>query len=129
MPTMKEVAREAGVSVGTVSNVLNNVSTVSEENRKKVLEAVEKLKYSPNFIARSLKTGHSKSLGLVIPDITNPFYPEVARGVEDKSNQMGYSVFLCNNDRSLDKEKQYIKVLIEKNVDGIILVKPSVDRE
>lgn len=126
MPTMKDVAREAKVSLGTVSNVLNNRSSVSEENRIKVMNAVNKLKFRPNVAARTLKTNSSKSIGLVIPDISNPFYPELARGVEDTAKKYGYSVLLCNNDRSKDKEHEYINILIEKNIDGIILVKPKV---
>lgn len=129
MATMKEVAAEAGVSLGTVSNVLNNHPSVTEENRKKVLEAVQRLKYRPNITARTLKTKASKSLGLLIPDITNPFYPEVARGAEDVAKRYGYSLFLCNNDRSIEKEREYINILIEKNVDGMILVKPSISSD
>lgn len=126
MATMKEVAKEAGVSLGTVSNVLNNVPTVTEVNRIKVSNAIKKLKYRPNAAARILKTNVSKSLGLVIPDITNPFYPELARGVEDAAKEYGYSVFLCNNDRNSGKEKEYIDALLEKSVDGMILVKPNL---
>ncbi len=124
---MKDVARVAGVSLGTVSNVLNNHPTVSEENRTKVINAVQKLNYRPNTAARTLKTKISKSIGLVIPDITNPFFPELARGVEDAAKKAGLTVFLCNNDRNIDKEREYIDVLISKNVDGIILVKPKID--
>ncbi len=129
MSTMKDVAKEAGVSLGTVSNVLNSLSTVSAENRKKVEEAVKKLRFIPNTAARSLKTNTSRSLGLSIPNIGNPFYPELARGAEDAAQKAGYSVFLCNNDRSVQKERNYVKVLLEKNVDGIILVKPGISRE
>ncbi len=126
MATMKDVAREAKVSLGTVSNVLNKRPTVTEANCIKVMNAVRKLKYRPNTAARTLKTNTSKSIGLVIPDIKNPFYPELARGVEDTAKKSGYSVLLCNNDRSVDKEREYINILIEKNIDGIILIKPKV---
>ena len=126
MATMKDVAKEAGLSLGTVSNVINNLSTVTEENRMKVMEAIKKLKYRPNIAARTLKTNTSKSIGLIIPDITNPFYPELARGVEDAAREFGYTVFLCNNDRDAIKERQYSDAFVEKNVDGIILVKSSL---
>ncbi|MDF2926519.1 MAG: transcriptional regulator, LacI family [Paenibacillaceae bacterium] len=129
MTTMKEVAAAAGVSLGTVSNVLNHHPSVTEENRRKVQEAVQRLKYRPNVAARTLKTKTSKSLGLIIPDITNPFYPELARGAEDAAKQFGYSLFLCNNDRSAEKEREYINILVEKKVDGIILVKPGIGAE
>ncbi|HEY5585823.1 MAG TPA: LacI family DNA-binding transcriptional regulator [Ruminiclostridium sp.] len=129
MGTMKDIAKEAGVSLGTVSNVLNGVQTVSEENRKKVLDTVKRHNYRPNSAARTLKTKISKSLGLIIPDITNPYYPELARGAEDAAKRCGYSVFLCNNDRNVEKEREYVNVLIEKNIDGIILVKPKLSCE
>lgn len=129
MPTMKDVAKRAGVSLGTVSNALNGRASVSEENRKKVMDAVETLNYRPNFIARNLKTNTTKSLGLVIPDISNPYYPELARGVEDTARKFGYSVLLCNNDRSQSKEREYVRILLEKKMDGIILVKPRLEAE
>ena len=126
MPTMKDVAREANVSLGTVSNVLNQRPSVSEANREKVMRAVEKLQFRPNTAARTLKTKSSRSIGLIIPDINNPFYPELARGVEDTAKKYGHSILLCNNDRNKEKEREYIDILIEKNVDGIILVKPRI---
>ena len=129
MTTIKEVAKEAGVSVGTVSNAINNLPSVSVENRRKVNDAIKKLKYRPNNAARTLKTNISKSIGLIIPDITNPFYPEVARGIEDAAKKYGYTVFLCNEDRNAHKEREYLRVLMEKNVDGIVIVKPYISIE
>ncbi|MGI6084256.1 MAG: LacI family DNA-binding transcriptional regulator [Acetivibrionales bacterium] len=126
MPTMKDVAKEANVSLGTVSNVLNNRSSVSLENREKVMRAVQKLNYRPNSIARYLKTNTTKSIGLVIPDITNPYYPELFRGVEDVAKKNMYTVLLCNTDRNQDKEREYLQILMDKKMDGIILVKPKL---
>jgi len=126
MATMKDVAREAGVSLGTVSNVLNNVSSVSEEYRDRVLSAIQKLNYRVNHAARTLKTNSSRTIGLIIPDISNPFYPELARGVEDTARKHDFSMLLCNNDRNPAKEREYIDILLEKNIDGIVLVKPYV---
>ena len=120
---MKDVAELAGVSLGTVSNVLNGLSSVSDENCSRVNDAVQKLNYRPNHAARTLKTKKSKSIGLLIPEIENPFYAEFARGVEDELNELGYNIFLCNSDRNPNKERNYIHVLLEKNVDGIILYK------
>ena len=91
---MKDVAREAGVSLGTVSNVLNNKNTVLPENQKKVLKAVERLRFRSNIVARNLKTKSSTDIGLIIPNINNPFYPELARGVEDVANAAGVTVLL-----------------------------------
>ncbi len=125
-PTMKDVAREAGVSLGTVSNVLNNKSTVLSQNKEKVLAAVRRLNFRSNPVARTLKTKSSRDIGLIIPNINNPFYPELARGVEDAANKAGYTVLLCNDDRDIKKERTYIKSLVAKNVCGIILVKPQI---
>lgn len=127
MPTIKDIAREANVSAGTVSKVLNNNPTVKAENYKKVMSAIRKLNYRPNLVARALKTKVSKSIGLIIPDITNPYYPELARGVEDIAKREGLTVFLCNTDRKASKESEYLDALINKNVDGIIIVKPQTN--
>lgn len=129
MVTIKDVAREAGVSQGTVSSVLNGKTTVKAENYNKVMDAVKRLNYQPNLTARTLKTGTSNSIGLVIPDITNPYYPELARGVEDAARAAGLTVFLCNNDRDVKKERDYVNALLNKSVDGIIMVKPQMKRD
>src|SRR5699024_4834606 len=101
--------------------ILNGKSdSFSEETKNRVLETVEEMNYKPNTLARSLITRKTKTIGLVLPDITNPFYPEVARAIEDVANSKGYSVMLCNTDNNLEKEKRYISVLKEKFVDGII---------
>ncbi len=89
MPTMKDVANRAGVSLGTVSNVLNNRASVLPDNRARVLRAVDELGFRTNMVARALKTKSSMVLALIIPNINNPFYPEFARGVEDAANQAG----------------------------------------
>jgi DNA-binding LacI/PurR family transcriptional regulator len=124
--TIKDVARVAGVSLGTASNVINNLHTVSPENRKRVLQAIKDLNYNPNHAARTLKTRRSKSIGLIIPDISNPFYPEFARGVEDAASDAGYNLFLCNSDRNINKERSYLHALMEKTVEGLILYKPQL---
>jgi len=129
MATMKDIARKSGVSLGTVSNVLNNLPSVKPKNRDKVIAAVNELGYSENLTARTLRTRLSKSIGLIIPSITNPFYPEFARGVEDAAREAGFTVFLCNNDRDGEKERKYIKELCSKSVDGIILIRPTIDND
>lgn len=128
--TIKDVANEAGVSIGTVSNVLNGLETVKEENRSKVLKTIKELGYIPNLTAQSLKTHKTKTIGLILPSIFNPFYPALARGVEDLAHNMGYTLILCNTDRDVNREKEYLDMLISKGVDGIVLVKPiiSVDK-
>lgn len=126
MVTIKEVASAAGVSPGTVSNVLNKTRSVSEETAKRVMETVEKLGYMPNYAAKTLKTNRSLNIGLILPDIMNPYYPSVARGIENTVSKYGYNLFLCNKDRQETREREYIQALIEKKVDGIILFKPTI---
>ena len=118
--SIKDVAKEAGVSIATVSRVLNDIDVVNEETKKKVLEAIKKLGYRPNIVARSLKTQRTRTIGILIPDISNQFYPEIVRGAEDVANIYGYNVMLCNSDFDTDKEKEYLRVLKEKMVDGVL---------
>ncbi|PEQ82476.1 transcriptional regulator [Bacillus sp. AFS006103] len=122
MSTIKEVAAEANVSVATVSRVLNNKGYVNEETRKKVLLAIEKLNYVPNEVARSLFKKQSKTIALIVPDIKNPFFPEVARAIEDVMSSQEYTLILCNSDGNVEKEIMYLDVMKQKYVDGIIIV-------
>ncbi|GHV65647.1 LacI family transcriptional regulator [Spirochaetia bacterium] len=115
--------------MGTVSNVLNGIPTVTEKNRQKVLAAIQQLNFSPNYAARTLKTRRSRCIGLIIPDINNPFYSEFARGVEDSVQAMGYNLFLCNSDRNAAKEREYMDALLERMVDGLILFKTHMPVE
>ena len=126
MITIKDVAREAGVSIGSVSNVLNKTSYVSSDMQESVMNAVEKLGYVPRTKAKRDKRLSTNCIGLIIPDINNPFYPEMARGVEDLAVKNGYSLLLGNSDRNRDKESKYIEVLLKKKVDGIVIVKPQL---
>ena len=118
--SIKDVAREAGVSIATVSRVLNDIDVVNEDTKKKVLDAIKKLGYRPNIVARSLKTQRTKTIGILVPDISSGFYPEIVRGAEDVANIYDYNVILCNSDFDYDKEKDYLRVLKEKMVDGVI---------
>ena len=119
---MRDVAERAGVSVTTVSHVINETRPVSDELRRRVLAAMDELGYQPNRLARSLRRGQTHTIGMIIPDNANPFFAEMARGVEDTSFENGYSLILCNSDGDLDKELLYTNVLIEKRVDGILFV-------
>lgn len=121
--TIKDVAKRAGVSLGTVSNVINGIKSVKKENREKVLKAMEELEYIPNFTAQTLKTNKSKTIGLILPTIVNPFYPAVAKGIEDQANRLGYNVILCNSERNVIKETHYMDMLISTRAAGVILVK------
>lgn len=119
--TIKDIAEKAGVSYATVSRALNYKYGVNPSTRRQILEIASSMNYSPNAIARGLVKKQTHTIGLIIPDITNPFFPEVARGVEDMSEKMGYSIFLCNSNWDKTKENRYVKLLIEKRVDGLIL--------
>ncbi|WLR47375.1 LacI family DNA-binding transcriptional regulator [Halobacillus litoralis] len=127
MVTIKDVAREAGVSVATVSRVLNDNGYVGADTRKKVMEAIAELNYSPNEVARSLYKRESRLIGLLLPDITNPFFPQLARGVEDELSQAGYRLLLGNSDENIQKELEYIQTFVQNNVVGIITATNHVD--
>ncbi len=127
--TIRDVAKEAGVSVATVSRVLNDNGYVGVETRKRVLETIERLNYSPNEVARSLYKRKSRLIGLLLPDITNPFFPQLARGVEDEVNQAGFRLLLGNSDEEATKELDYIQTFEQNHVVGIISATNNTDRE
>jgi LacI family transcriptional regulator len=120
-----DVARESGVSVFTVSAVVNNKSHVRKGLREKVQRAIQKLNYRPNLLARSLAKQKTHTIGMIVPDISNPFFPLVVRGAEDAAQKHGYSLLLCNSDDSPQKEENAIDVLLSKRVDGILLTKAA----
>jgi len=126
---MREVAEQAGVSVTTVSHVINNSRPVNPETKARVEQAMQVLGYQPNVLARSLRRGKSHTIGVILPDNANPYFAEVVRGIEDTSFSLGYSVMLCNSDNDLEKEHLYTNVLIEKQVDGIIFVAAGLSEE
>jgi len=120
MATIDDVAKLAGVSIATVSRVFNNSPLVSEKARQKVLKAAEELGYKPSMPARSLAMKKTNTIGLIVPDISNPYYAEVVRGIEDVCNIYKYNITLCNADNKREKEFQYIEMLKNRWVDGII---------
>jgi LacI family transcriptional regulator, galactose operon repressor len=120
--TIAEVAAHAGVSKTTVSHVLSGNRPVAAATRKRVEAAIRDLGYRPDHLARSLRTQRSAMVGLVIPDITNPFYPIVARGLEDCLSAAGYRMFICNTDAKADLEREYLADVVDRRVDGIVMV-------
>lgn len=127
VPTIKDIAKMAGVSPATVSAVLRGTKRVSDISREKVEAAIEATGYRPNVLARSLRTRQSKTVGLIVPDITNPFFPEIARGVEETARTHGFDVFLATGEEDAEHAKHLIRRFIDRKVDGIILTGISMD--
>ena len=122
MPTVLNVAKRAGVAPITVSRVINNSVHVSQATRERVKAAVKELGYVPNTIARGLRSKRTKTLALVVTDITNPYFTLMSRGVEDVAGNSDYTVVYCNTDESETKEEKYANILAQRQVDGVLLV-------
>ena len=122
MPSIKKVAEVAGVSVGTVSHVITGSVNVSEPLRQKVQAAIRKLNYHPNHVARSLKTNRTRTLGIMVPDLTIPFFPRVIRGAEEAARKRDYSLIAVNSDDNGERQKDLLSLLRAQRVEGILLV-------
>jgi LacI family transcriptional regulator len=122
MTTIKDIAKQADVAASTVSYVLNNTKNVKPETKERILKVIKELHYQPSAVARSLKTKKSLTIGIMIPDISNMFFTEIVRGIEDIANEYEYNVILCNTDEDEKKEKRYLDNLYNKHIDGLIFV-------
>ncbi len=129
MSTIADVARRAGVSKMTVSRVINDSGYISQETRERVEQAIAELGYIPNALARSLRFKQTRTIALILTDITNPYFTTIARGVEDVASEQGFSVIFCNTDESDREEAEYVNVLLQKQVDGLLLVPTSSTEE
>ncbi|RSK26172.1 LacI family transcriptional regulator [Bacillus sp. HMF5848] len=127
MTTIKDVAQRAGVSITTVSRVLNNRGYISKETRRKVEEAMTEINYSPNEIARALQKSQSYILGMIVPDSNHPFFSELIKHVEIYANEKNYKVLICNSLDQPEKEEKYIRMMKENRVDGIIMCSHTLD--
>jgi len=127
--TMADVAREAGVSLMTVSRVVNNKGEVSEPTRRRILEVIERLGYRPSGIARSLATSRTGIIGLIVPDISNPFFADLAKGVEKVAYAEGYNVFLCSTEENPQRELDVLESLAEYRVDGVLTCSSRLDEK
>lgn len=127
MATIKHVAARAGVSFTTVSHVVNGTRPVSDQVRSKVEAAIAELGYVPSGVARSLRVRATGTLGLLLPNASNPYFAELARGIEDHAERNGYSVILCNSDDDIDKQLRYLRVLLERRIDGLIVATVASD--
>ncbi|KPV56532.1 LacI family transcriptional regulator, partial [Paenibacillus sp. A3] len=119
--TIKDIAEKVGVSVTTISRVLNNRGYLSDDLKKKVHEAMEEMNYQPNELARSLSRKKSNVIGLIIPDISHPFFGQITKHIEYYAYKHGYKLMLCNSLLNKKKEKEYIDLLRASQVDGIIM--------
>lgn len=129
MATMRNIAERAGVSIATVSAVINSSAYVRPELKNRVMKACKALNYYPNEIARSLKNKKTKAIGVIIPDISNPFFTSLVRGIEDFATKNGFIVILCNTDENGDKEDIYLRILRSRNIDGIIMATANLSRK
>lgn len=120
--TIKDVARLAGVSTTTVSHVINKTRFVAETTQEKVKKAVEELNYAPSAVARSLKCNTTRTIGMLVTQSSNPFFAEVVDGVESYCYRQGYTLILCNTGGIYEKQRDYIRMLAEKRVDGILVM-------
>ncbi|MTT32524.1 catabolite control protein A [Terrilactibacillus sp. BCM23-1] len=127
--TIYDVAREASVSMATVSRVVNGNPNVKPTTRKKVLEAIERLGYRPNAVARGLASKKTTTVGVIIPDISNVFFSELARGIEDIATMYKYNIILCNSDQNKNKEMHLIQTLLGKQVDGIVFMGGEINQD
>jgi LacI family transcriptional regulator len=119
--TIKKVAAEAGVSTATVSRTINESGYVSEEIKNRVLGAVAKLNYQPSAIARSLKQDKTYMIGIIVPDISNPYFMGISRGIEDVVGREGFQLMFCSSDENPEKESRLLQLLHEKRVDAVVL--------
>jgi len=120
-PSIKEVAKKAGVAQSTVSRAMNNPDRVSEDTYRKVNDAINSLGYRPNILARSMRTGKTSTIAVLLPDLKNLFFPELIGAIELAAGKEGYRVFICNSDEDSSREKILLQDLLNRNVDGIIL--------
>ncbi|WP_182201110.1 catabolite control protein A [Paraliobacillus salinarum] len=127
--TIYDVAREANVSMATVSRVVNGNPNVKPATRKKVLNTIEQLGYRPNAVARGLASKKTTTVGVIIPDISSIFFSELARGIDDIANMYKYNIILSNSDQNVDKEVQLINTMLEKQVDGIVFMGGRITEE
>ncbi|MEC5186873.1 MULTISPECIES: LacI family DNA-binding transcriptional regulator [Geobacillus] len=126
-PTIYDVAERAGVSIATVSKVLNNTGNISDRTKKKVIKVMQELGYHPNSLAAALTGKKTFTIGVLVPDIANPFFAEVSRALENYARETGYAIILCSTDYQLEREQYYLDLLMKKQVDGIIIATEPKD--
>jgi LacI family transcriptional regulator len=129
MATMKQVAERAGVSISTVSHVINNTRVVSDDVRKRVQGIIAEMRYVPSALARSLKNDKTNTIGVLVPNSSNPYFAELIRWIEDAAFELGYHIILCNTHGGAQKQSAYLRLLMERRIDGLVLVASGADDE
>ncbi|MEJ6950438.1 LacI family DNA-binding transcriptional regulator [Natronospora cellulosivora (SeqCode)] len=129
MATIRDVAEKAGVSIATVSRVLNKQSAVKPSTKVKVEKAIKDLNYQPNYLGRNLRRAETKLILVVLQNISNPFYAKVVKGIEDIGHKNNYNIMICNTDSDPTRERSYLELLLNKLVDGVILMAPEIEAE
>jgi len=129
MSTIQDVAKKAGVSVATVSRVINNSPSVTEATYKKVMQAIEELDYKPNLLGRNLRRTETRMILVLLPTISNPFYSKIVKGIEKVARENGYNILLCNTDSKIDIERDYLKLLKNRLSEGAIFMAPVIERD
>jgi len=127
MANIREIAEKAGVGIATVSRYLNDTGYVSDQVKAKIQKEIEESNYKPNALARAIFTKNSKTIGLIVPNICNPFFNQIASVIEENANNMGYTIFLCNTDDNAEKERNYLEVLQSNRVAGIIVARSKCE--
>lgn len=127
--TIADVAKKAGVSTATVSRVLNNKDRVKDETRQKILDIVKELGYFPNSSAKRLRDNIANTIGVIVPDISTSFYSEIVKGIENKANEMGCNLIVCDAQNRKEKERGYLKLMYNGSVDGMIFVIPQLNKD
>ena len=127
MVTIKDIAKELGISASTVSRALSDSPLVNNDTKRTILQTAERLGYQRNELARALVMGSSGAVGLLVPDITNPFFSDIARGVGEVADKIGVGVILCNTDGRIDRELNYVRLMRRKRVDGLLLCSTTID--
>jgi LacI family transcriptional regulator len=127
MATMKQVAERAGVSISTVSHVINNTRVVSEEVRRRVTGIIDEMRYVPSAVARSLKNDKTNTIGVLVPNSSNPYFADLIRWIVDAAFELGYHIILCNAHGGAQKQTAYLRLLMEKRIDGLVLVASGAD--
>lgn len=127
--TIKDIAREAGVSINTVSRALNGKPDVNEDTKKGILEIADRLNYVPNFLAKGLVTKNTRTIGVIVSDNANPFFARMIKGIEDYARSRGYNIILCNTDERYEKEEEAVRLLREKRVDGLLITLTPAQKE